>query len=144
MTPSGFLPTLRELTRCYQAFEGYSMLHLRSLGLTSGQFDVIATLGNTPGMSCKALGERTLITKGTLTGLLDRMTEKGWLQRQASSEDRRSLHVSLTAAGQALFEQIFPEHLAHLQTAFAQVPMEELEATRVFLSRLRHAFEVQP
>ena len=35
-------------------------------GLTHAQFDIIATLGNTPGMSYKELGDKTLITKGTL------------------------------------------------------------------------------
>ena len=55
-----FLPMLRELARCYQAFEAYSGAHVRSLGLTPSQFDIVATLGNTPGLSFKELGEKTL------------------------------------------------------------------------------------
>ena len=37
-------------------------------------FDIIVTLGNTPGLSFKELGQRTLITKGTLTGVVDSAT----------------------------------------------------------------------
>ena len=53
-----FLPTLRELVLAYQAFERYSMPHIKAMGLTMTQFDVIATLGNQPAMSCKELGEK--------------------------------------------------------------------------------------
>ena len=68
-----FLPTMRELARAYQAFANYSDSHIRKLGLTPSQFDVIATPGNTEGMSMKALAEATLVTKGTLTGIVDRI-----------------------------------------------------------------------
>jgi hypothetical protein len=53
--------------QCYQAFEAYSATHIRTLGLTPPQFDIVATLGNTSGMTATELGEKTLITKGTLT-----------------------------------------------------------------------------
>ena len=66
--------------QCYQAFEAYSAAHVRELGLTPPQFDIIATLGNTDGMTATELGEKTLITKGTLTGVVDRLSARavGW------------------------------------------------------------------
>ncbi|MEB8586948.1 MarR family transcriptional regulator, partial [Acidithiobacillus ferriphilus] len=42
-----FLAVLRELAQAYHAFSAYSAAHVRQLGLTPAQFDVIATLGNT-------------------------------------------------------------------------------------------------
>ena len=72
MLSKKFLPLLRELSDTFQAFEIYSASHIRAIGLTPPQFDIIATLGNTQGMSPKELGEKTLITKGTLTGVMDR------------------------------------------------------------------------
>jgi len=39
-----FLPLLREVVRSYQAFENFSTPHIKSMNLTSPQFDVIATL----------------------------------------------------------------------------------------------------
>jgi MarR family 2-MHQ and catechol resistance regulon transcriptional repressor len=100
-----FLPMLRELARCYQAFEAYSGAHVRGLGLTPAQFDIVATLGNTPGMSFKELGEKTLITKGTLTGVVDRLEAQRLVRRSASAEDGRSMIVSLTPAGARLFDK---------------------------------------
>ena len=74
---------LYELVRAYQAFESYSAAHIRNLGLTAPQFDIIATLGNTSGMSFKDLGEKTLITKGTLTGVIDRLEDKALVDRKS-------------------------------------------------------------
>src|SRR3990167_4750071 len=90
MPSSIFLPLLRELASTYQAFEVYSAVHIRSLDLTPPQFDIVATLGNTPGMPLKELGEKTLITKGTLTGVVDRLADKGLVRRTASLSDGRS------------------------------------------------------
>jgi MarR family transcriptional regulator, 2-MHQ and catechol-resistance regulon repressor len=136
-----YLPTLRELVRCTQAFERFSAMHIRSMGLTASQFDVIATLGNTDGMTCKELGDKTLITKGTLTGVLDRMEARGLLKRGLCKEDARSTHVSLTRKGEIQFAEVFPLHLQQLQSAFRHVPCKEMIRLHEGLELLRHAFE---
>jgi DNA-binding MarR family transcriptional regulator len=134
-----FFRTLRSLAECYQAFEAYSGAHVRGLGLTPAQFDILATLGNTAGMTCRELGEKTLITKGTLTGVLDRMEARGLVRRAASDADRRQVSVALTPAGARLFGRVFPRHAEHLKRAFAVLSAEELDSTRQLLQRLRDA-----
>jgi MarR family transcriptional regulator, 2-MHQ and catechol-resistance regulon repressor len=120
-----FLTTVQALVQCYQAFEAYSAAHIRELGLTPPQFDIIATLGNTRGMTAKELGEKTLITKGTLTGVVDRLAGRGWLERIAHDSDGRSQIIRLTRAGQTLFEKVFPAHMAHIGARFAGVSAAE-------------------
>lgn len=44
MPQTHFLPMIR-MARCFQAFESFSARHVRTLGLTVPQFDIIATLG---------------------------------------------------------------------------------------------------
>ncbi len=139
MPGENFFRTLRSLAECYQAFETYSGSHVRSLGLTPAQFDILATLGNTPGMTCRQLGEKTLITKGTLTGVLDRMETRGIIRRGPSDADRRQVFVSLTAAGTRMFARVFPEHAAHVKKAFAVLTSDELDQARDLLHRLRDA-----
>lgn len=139
MPGENFFRTLRSLAECYQAFETYSGSHVRSLGLTPAQFDILATLGNTPGMTCRELGEKTLITKGTLTGVLDRMEARGLIRRGPSDADRRQVFVSLTAAGVRLFGRIFPVHAAYVKKAFTVLSSEELDQARDLLQRLRDA-----
>ncbi len=136
-----YLATLRELVRCGQAFERFSGAHVRKLGLTPAQFDVVATLGNTHGMSCKDLGDKTLITKGTLTGVLDRLEANGTLKRRADKLDARRVHVALTAKGSALFDRVFPTHIAYCETAFNRLSAAELKRLHDGLHSLRTAFE---
>ena len=135
-----FLPALRELARAYQAFEAYSAWHLRVMGLTHSQFDVIATLGNQPPMTCKELGEKTLITKGTLTGVLDRLEKKGLVFKVTNQEDGRSQLVGLTKPGQKLFEKIFPAHLQHLEIVFQTFKVKELNQIQTSLQSLKEGF----
>ena len=143
MRKKRYLPLVRALVECARSFERCSGAHIRELGLTSAQFDIIATLGNTAGMSCKELGEKTLITKGTMTGVLDRLEAKGLLSRHDSPEDGRSWITKLTVKGQALFEEIFPKHLAHLDPLFINFTDPELDDMRQQLCRLRSAFEAE-
>ncbi len=136
-----FLPLLRELVRSYQAFESYSAPHIKSMNLTVPQFDVIATLANQPSMTCKTLGEKTLITKGTLTGVLDRLEIKGLVTRASNEDDGRSQRVMLTSTGQALFQHVFPAHLKHLDKAFNQLSPQEMTNLTSSLKQLRDAME---
>ncbi len=135
-----FIPIMRELARSYQAFSACSETHLRSLGLTPSQFDVIASLGNMSGLSMGDLGERTLITKGTLTGVIDRLEQKQLVEREVPPDNRRCVIVRLTPAGAALFEQVFPDHIAYLKERFERLEPSELELLGVLLARLRQAF----
>lgn len=139
-TKAAFLPTLRELVRTYQAFSRYSDTHIRELGLTPSQFDVISTLGNTAGMDMKALAAATLVTKGTLTGIVDRLEKKALVRREVPPFNRRSFTVVLTEEGDALFQQIFPAHIAYLQQRFEQLEPSDLEQLRNLLEKLRNQF----
>ncbi len=134
-----FLPTVQALVQCYQAFETYSAAHVRELGLTPPQFDIIATLGNTPGMTATELGDKTLITKGTLTGVVDRLSARGWVERVAHESDGRCQIIRLTRAGEALFAKAFPAHMAHLSACFAGVTAAEHTNWQTTLHTLERA-----
>ena len=132
---------MREWVRSYQAFERFdTRLHL-ARGLTAAQADVLFSLGNTEGLTCKELGERTLITKGTLTGVLDRMQSKKLIARRTSAQDRRSKVIHLSARGEQLFEQIFPQHLSLLKERFDQLTRTEMRQATQSLRQLRQLFE---
>ena len=139
-----WLPTLLGVVRAYQAFDAVSEAHIRKMGLTGPQFDIIATLGNTPGMTCGELGEKTLITKGTLTGVLDRLEGKGLLVRVVSKEDRRSFTVKLTRQGQTCFESVFPGQLAFLNQYLSQLSAEDRAAIEGSMARFRAVLSGAP
>lgn len=132
-----YLKSVRLLAECMQGFERFSGESVRQHGLTHAQFDIIATLGNTPGMSYKELGERTLITKGTLTGVIERLEQKGLVLRERSNDDKRSFFVRLTAAGDRVFCEVFPQVVAHGKQLFATYSEAEFDALDAALRTLR-------
>lgn len=135
-----FMPVVRELVWAYQAFRSYSDAQIRQMGLTSSQFDVIATLGNTPGMTFNKLAEKTLTTKGELTGIIDRLEKKDLVRREVPPEDRRSFLAVLTPAGERVFAETFPAHIAHLKQRFEQLDNQDLEQIREALEKIKKLF----
>jgi DNA-binding MarR family transcriptional regulator len=136
---STFPTVLRQLLRTHQAFLSYAAKHVHALDLTLPQYDVIITLGDSPGMQSKKLGEETLITKGTLTGVVSRLEDKGLVERLASKTDGRSQNIRLTEAGRAIYAQTFPEHLQHLSKLFEHYAPEEVAKLEADLVRLQQA-----
>jgi MarR family transcriptional regulator, 2-MHQ and catechol-resistance regulon repressor len=132
-----YVRSIRLLAECFHAFERQSGANIRCrTGLTPSQFDIVATLGNTPGMTFKELGERTLITKGTLTGVIDRLQEKGFVERVTQLEDRRSTLVRLTKQGEKEFKRVFAPQIAFGKQSFANYDEQDFEALDKELTKL--------
>ena len=132
-----YLKSVRLLAECLQGFERFSSETARQCGLTHAQFDIIATLGNTPGMTYKELGEKTLITKGTLTGVIERLEQKGLVLRERSCDDKRSFFVRLTPEGERTFEVAFPHMVALGRQLFASYTDADFEAMDQPLRKLK-------
>ncbi len=136
------LKVLRPLVEAYLAFWRTDSRHVRSLRLTPSQFDVIATLGDTEGLTCAELSTATLVTKGTLTGVLDRLEAKGLIKRIPVAADRRSTRICLTEKGNRLFQKTFTAHIAFIRPYFERaLNTAEAEQLRRLLIRLRQSFQ---
>ena len=132
-----YVRSIRLLAECFHAFERQSGANIRCrTGLTPSQFDIVATLGNTTGMTFKDLGERTLITKGTLTGVIDRLQEKKLVERVTQLEDRRSTLVRLTKQGEAEFKRVFAPQIAFGKQSFVNYDEQDFDALDKELTKL--------
>ena len=131
------LAVIREIVRAYQAFSDFSLQDIRRFGLSGPEFDVLATLGNQPGMTFKDIGENTLITKTTLTGVVDRLEQKGLVERRPCPEDRRCMRAVLTEKGDELFREVFPEHVERLRGRLAGLSDTEREQVLATLGKVR-------
>jgi MarR family transcriptional regulator, 2-MHQ and catechol-resistance regulon repressor len=137
-----YLKVLRPLVEAYLAFWRADSRHIRSMRLTPSQFDVIATLGDTDGLTCSELSSRTLVTKGTLTGVLDRLAEKGLIRREQVAGDRRCIKIRLTEKGNVLFRKTFAAHIGFLRPFFERaLSPKDAEVASALLSRLRDSFQ---
>jgi len=79
--------------------------------LTLAQVDVLTVLAQTEkeSLTCSVIAEQTLITKGGITGILDRLDARGLVKRSSARDDRRSVEVRLSAKGIELLRRLLPE-----------------------------------
>ena len=134
------LALVKELVQAYQAFEVHSGAHIKEMGLTTTQFDIVATLGNQPPMTCKELGEKTLVSKGTMTGVLERLEAKGLIDKFLNADDGRSYKIGLSKAGDKIFRKVFPEHVEYLGKAVGKLSKKELEQAVTILQNVKAIF----
>lgn len=80
---------------------------LRPSGIGAAQFTLLQALNTAPGISQKQLGSLLEIDSTTLTRTLAPLRRAGWL-RSAVGDDRRELHLALTAAGSRAYKRALP------------------------------------
>jgi len=82
----------------------YSPL-LKPLGLTYTQYIVFLVLWEKDGISVSEIGEKLMLDNGTLSPLLKKMEQAGYITRERSREDERVVVISLTEEGKTLQEK---------------------------------------
>ena len=87
---------------------------LKPLGLTYTQYIVFLVLWEQDGLSVTDIGERLMLDNGTLSPLLKKMEQAGYVERRRSRRDDRVVEITLTEAGRALQEKAkdVPAHVA--------------------------------
>ncbi|MFW2383980.1 MAG: MarR family winged helix-turn-helix transcriptional regulator [Acidimicrobiales bacterium] len=112
----GILFTHAKVVRALEA----DLLASADLALT--WLDVMNRLNEHPDRRLRfhELAERSLFTRSGLTRLVDRIEKAGYVEREHSSDDRRGVYVTLTNAGAAKLESLWPEFTASIQSHFGQ------------------------
>jgi DNA-binding MarR family transcriptional regulator len=86
-------------------------------GLTIPEWRIMAVLGQTPGLSSRAVAERTAMDKVQVSRAVASLVENKRVQRQLDAEDGRVARLSLTAKGRAIYDEVVPLAL-HLEEMF--------------------------
>jgi len=117
----------RLVTRLYQPV-------LEPLGLTYPQYIVLMILWADAPCSVSQISERALLNTNTLTPLLKRLEQLGFVQRQRRATDERVVDISLTAAGAELKSRCACVPLEMLKKI--NFPLEKAEALKSLLDEL--------
>ena len=129
---------LRLLT-CTTLIEGEVRRRLRDeFDLTLPRFDLMAQLDKAPnGMTLGELSKRMMVSNGNVTGLAERLVERGLLDRRASPNDRRAQIVSLTAEGRRVFRTMARTHEDWIAELFAGLGPADIEALMTLLAKTK-------
>ena len=99
---------LRHLVRAHQRIRANDAAQCTALGLTSSEFDVVATLGNTDGLRMCDLASNTLMSPPNITRVIKRLSERGLVTRVRSPSCEREVVAQLTAEGESVFAEAYP------------------------------------
>ena len=110
---------------------------LREIGVSIPQCDVLTTLTEKEGVSQQELAKRLYVTKGNISGLIDRLTEAGLVERRSTAADRRQHAIHLTEAGRAMAERAIAVQRRWIASTFGRMAEPDLEALETQLIALR-------
>ena len=132
------------LNRAQQAVERHDHDHIVSRGVSSGEFAVLEALYHKGRMLLGEIRKSILVSSGGVTYLVDKLVDRGLVERVACPEDRRSMYAALTPAGTAWIEEVFPEHARRLTRALSGLSAEEQDQAIRLLKKLGLAADELP
>lgn len=122
----------KEIVKLYKPY-------LDELDLTYTQYITMMVLWEHKQMNVKELGGHLYLDSGTLTPVLKKLEQKGWVKRSRTKEDERVLNVTLTEDGEALKEKAvqIPKRMGECM----RLEPEEAESLYKILYKLLGEFE---
>jgi MarR family 2-MHQ and catechol resistance regulon transcriptional repressor len=106
------------LARTHNTLMELDRRDIRRFGLNQTEFAVLELLYHKGAHPLQQIGEKILITSGSITYVINKLEKKELLKRNPYEEDRRVIYATLTERGQTLMEEIFPQHAETLTKAF--------------------------
>ncbi len=112
--------------------------HVRAAGLSSIEWRVLATLADSAPITISQLAHEVLSKQPTVTKLVQRMAEQGWVTLHADAADQRRTLVAATATGKRLVRPLIEEARQHETRMLRALGATEKVALRKLLEKLAH------
>jgi MarR family transcriptional regulator, organic hydroperoxide resistance regulator len=112
---------------------------LKPTGLSIPQFDVLSTLTEQEGLSQSDLATRLYVTKGNVSGLIDRLVDAGLVERRSAPGDRRSNAVFLTPEGRTVADEGIRLQKAFVADTLGKLQDADLKVLDGILTQWRDA-----
>jgi MarR family transcriptional regulator, organic hydroperoxide resistance regulator len=107
--------------------------------LNAAEINALANLAEGGTLNVRQLSERTGTRASTLTGVLDRLADRGYLTRELDPSDRRSFRLPLTEAGQAVAARVLAAVAALEREAMAGLSATQIAGFHAVLTALQEA-----
>lgn len=109
---------------------------LQENSLTEQQWRVLQTIKSHQELESKALAEFCCILSPSLTGILKRLEQQGYIQRRKSEEDKRRILISLTSKSVDLLEHLTPAIEERYQAFSERYDQEKLKQLMTLLEEI--------
>lgn len=135
MLPEGYLP--HDLMRLFNAMNMRLLDVLRPVGINFTQWRVMQALHYAnSGVSIGAVAQETVIEQSTCSRTVDRLAERGLIQRSRSRVNPKVIEIRLTRRGIDLMEEFTPHALAIVADTMSAISADEARVLHLLLTRL--------
>jgi MarR family 2-MHQ and catechol resistance regulon transcriptional repressor len=130
-----------DLLYTYDVFHQASARYMADFGLSKSSLNILMLLRHGPreGLQLHELGELLLVSRANITGVVDSLEDKGWVERSVDPTDRRVRYAHITSKAEALLDEFMPVHYRHLAALFQDLTPEEKETVSVLLRKARRS-----
>ncbi|MGA2556490.1 MAG: MarR family transcriptional regulator [Verrucomicrobiota bacterium] len=135
--PGPRYPALLQMLRTAENLWNASRVFFERWDLSPSQFNVLNLLRGEPdGLSQVDISRQLIMHRSNATGLIDRLEQRGLLQRRATPGDRRAYRVVLTPAARQLLARILPDYHRLAEEVWGNLPVARVSQLLDDLSRL--------
>jgi DNA-binding MarR family transcriptional regulator len=120
------------LAKAYQKAHGHFKKRLQGRGLTPVQHLVLEALWAEEGLSAGDIGKKLMLDSATLSGILERMAEKGWIVKSTDEVDKRFIRIYLADRAKDMKTLLIEEREEANEKILVALSLEE----KVLLKRL--------
>ena len=124
------------LSRAAAAVSSHSLADIALSELTQAEFGVLELLYHKGPLLLGEVQRRVLVSSGGVTYIVDRLVERGLIERRLCPNDRRARYAAVTRKGKLLMKQIFPRHAQAVAKAVEALTPAEQEQARALLRKL--------
>ncbi len=124
------------LARAKRAIDERVEESLGTHGLTHTEFAILEALYHKGPLLLGEVQRKILVSSGGITFLVDKLADRGLVERRLCATDRRARYAALTRKGEALMGEIFPAHAEAIREAMAGLSRAEQKEATALLKQL--------
>lgn len=124
------------LMKAHRSLAALMEQSIASLGIGLSDFILLEALLHKGAMSISQLGEKVQLANSSMTAAVDRLVQRGLVERQSGGCDRRVRTVDLTPCGRALIRKLFAKHERDIDALMEPLQPSERAALRVSLKKV--------
>ncbi|WP_419806041.1 MarR family winged helix-turn-helix transcriptional regulator [Terriglobus sp.] len=124
------------LMKAHRSLAALMEQSIASLGIGVSDFILLEALLHRGAMNISQLGEKVQLANSSMTAAVDRLVQRGLVERQSGTCDRRVRTVDLTPCGRALISKLFAKHEKDIDALMEPLCPEERAALRTSLKKV--------
>jgi DNA-binding MarR family transcriptional regulator len=132
-----------QIRRLIQARELYTKELSKKYSVTDAQLNCVVALQECGPLRPSQIAGVIMVKSSTVTGIIDRLEQKGLVVRLRNSPDRRAITIELTEAGKKLADNAPPPIQQKIMDGLRELPRAHIERIVDGLTMLTHMLDVQ-